>query len=121
LARERDIGLINGSPLHMGVLTPQGPPAWHPAPARVTEAARMAAEWCAGRGGNIAELALRFALDNPAVASTLVGMRTEAEVRENLRALEGEPDPELLSGVRDLLSGVQDVEWPSGLPENNPP
>ena len=121
LARERGIGLINGSPLHMGVLTPQGPPTWHPAPAAVTEAARLAAEWCARRGADIADLALRFALGNPVIASTLVGMRSEAEVHDNLRALEGEPDPELLAGVRDLLSEVQDVEWPSGLPENNPP
>lgn len=121
VASERGIGLINGSPLHMGVLTPQGPPAWHPAPAAVIEAARLATEWCAQRGGNIADLALRFALGNPAVACTLVGMRTEAEVHENLRALDGEPDPGLLAGVRTLLSGVQNAEWPSGLPENNPP
>lgn len=120
LARERGIGLINGSPLHMGVLTPQGPPPWHPAPAQVVEAGRAAAEWCAERGANLADVALRFALGHSAAASTLVGMRTEAEVLENLRALEGESDPDLLAGVQALLCEVQDVEWPSGLPENNP-
>lgn len=120
LVRERGVGLINGSPLHMGVLTPQGPPAWHPAPPEVIDAARAAASWCGRRGGDLADLALRFALGNPAIASTLVGVRTEAEVRANLLALEAGPDPEMLAGVRRVLSRVQDVEWPSGLPENNP-
>lgn len=120
LVGERGLGLINGSPLHMGVLTPQGPPEWHPAPTEVVEAAAAAARWCAARGVNIADVALRFALGNRSVASTLVGMGTEAEVHENLRALEGEPDPEILTGLRELLAGVQDVEWPSGLPEHDP-
>lgn len=121
LARERGIGLINGSPLHMGILTPQGPPPWHPAPAEVAEAGRAAAKWCTQRGANLAEVALQFALGSRSVASTLVGMRTEAEVHANLRALESEPDPELLAGLQALLAEVQDIEWPSGLPENNPP
>ena len=30
---DRGLGLINASPLHMGILTEAGPPAWHPAPA----------------------------------------------------------------------------------------
>jgi hypothetical protein len=48
-------------------------------------------------------------------------MRTEAEVRANLQALDAGPDPELLAAVRRLLEKVQDIEWTSGLPENNPP
>lgn len=120
-ASEQGIGLVNGSPLHMGVLTPQGPPGWHPAPFRVVEAARAAADWCRSRGADIADVALRFALGNGSVASTLVGMRTEEEVRRNLSALEGPPDLALLTGIRDILQAVQDVEWRSGLPENNPP
>jgi L-galactose dehydrogenase len=121
LVRSRGLGLINASPLHMGVLTPKGPPPWHPAPPEVLAAAREAAVWCAERGVDLPELALRFALGHPEVASTVVGMSTEAEVLANLRALDAVTDAEVLSGLRRLLSGVQDVEWPSGLPENNPP
>src|SRR5687768_7579055 len=43
LARERGTGLINASPLHMGVLTGRPPPAWHPAPPEVLGAAAEAA------------------------------------------------------------------------------
>lgn len=120
-ARARGIGLINASPLHMGVLTEQGPPAWHVAPAEVLEAARRAAAWCRSQGEDISDVALRFALRNGDVASTLVGMRTEAEVRANLRTLASDGDGAVLAAVREILAPVQDLEWPSGLPENNPP
>src|SRR6185437_17087010 len=36
-ARKHGIGLINASPLHMGILTNAGPPAWHPAPPQVRD------------------------------------------------------------------------------------
>lgn len=117
VVRERGVGLVNASPLHMGVLTPDGPPAWHPAPDEVLEAAREAKAWCAQRGADITDVALRFALGNRSVASMLVGMCTEAEVRANVRALDGGPDPDVLAGVRSRLRFVQDVEWPSGLAE----
>ena len=42
-ARERQIGMINASPLMMGILTAQGPAAWHPAPPQVRESALKAA------------------------------------------------------------------------------
>ena len=80
-----------------------------------------AAEWCAARGADLPDLALRFALANPSVASTLVGMRTAAEVEKNLAALEPGPYDTLIPELREMLRPVLDVEWPSGLPENNPP
>lgn len=120
-ARESGFGLINASALHMGVLTSGGPPAWHPAPPRILAAARAAGEWCAARGVELPHLALRFAIANPNVASTLVGMRTAAEVERNLAALEPGPDDQCIPHIRELLGPALDIEWPSGLPENNPP
>jgi L-galactose dehydrogenase len=119
LAGSQGMGLINASPLHMGVLTQAGPPAWHPAPPEVLSAARAAAAACAARGRDLAELALGFALSRATTASTLVGMRTEAEVLANVRTLDAPPDSALLEEVRQLLAPVHDLEWPSGLPENN--
>jgi L-galactose dehydrogenase len=111
----RSVGLISASPLHMGVLTSGGPPPWHPAPAEVLEAGRRAAAWCRERGLDLAEIALRFAAANPHAASTLVGVRTAAEVAVNLRALEPDPHPEMTAELRALLAPVRDREWPSGL------
>lgn len=56
------VGIISASPLSMGLLTPQGPPEWHPAPPELKEAARASAEYCRGQGVDIAKLALQFAV-----------------------------------------------------------
>lgn len=37
------VGLVNASPLAMGLLTQQGPPPWHPAPAQLKDRAAAAA------------------------------------------------------------------------------
>jgi L-galactose dehydrogenase len=120
--RGRGLGLINASPLHMGVLTAHGPPSWHPAPRAMLAAARGAAAWCAANSADIADVALRFALADAPVDSTLVGLRTRAEVLAGVRALEGAPDGRALAGVLSLLSSAQDIDWPSGLtePEGRP-
>lgn len=119
LASRAGVGLINASPLHMGILTHQGPPPWHPAPAEVRAAAQAAVEICEREGADLADLALRFALHAGSAASTLVGMRTEREVRRNLDALTASPDAALLARVLAALAPARDVEWPSGLPQND--
>lgn len=115
VVRERGVGLINASPLHMGVLTPNGPPPWHPAPPAMLTVARGAATWCAENGVDIADVALRFALTGAPVDSTLVGMCTPAQVLASVRALDGAPDAQALATVQALLRPAQDIDWPSGL------
>ena len=83
-AKENGIGLINASGLHMGLLTEEGPPKWHPAPAAVQEVGRKLATLCRDRGVNISSVALRYCLDHPYVSSTLVGMSNQAQVTRNL-------------------------------------
>lgn len=117
--RERGVGLINASPLHMGVLTANGPPAWHPAPPAILFAAGVAAAWCAENGLDIADVALRFALTGAPVDSTLVGMCTRAEVHASIRALDGGPDAGALAALQALLGPAQDIEWPSGLADGD--
>ena len=117
-AQEQGIGLINASALHMGLLTPQGGPEWHPAPAEVREAARTMVRMCEERGVDVAQLALRFAVANPYVASTLVGMATEADVLANVRALETPLDEDLVRELQTAVGAALNRSWPSGLPEN---
>jgi L-galactose dehydrogenase len=118
-AQANDIGLINASGLHMGVLTERGAPDWHPAPVIVREAAKKAAEVCRHHGQDISKVALRFCLDHPLVATTLVGMATRAEVKSNLQLLRIQSDPQLLDEIRTAVAGAFNYFWPSGKPENN--
>lgn len=109
-----NVGLINASPLHMGMLTAAGPPAWHPAPADVKDVAARVVEVCGARGVDVTTLALRYCLDYPYAASTLVGMSTREQVKRNLRALDFKIDRELLKEIEQIVAPVKDKSWPSG-------
>jgi L-galactose dehydrogenase len=116
--RERGIGLINASGLCMGLLTEHGPPDWHPAPREVRDAGRKAAEFCRAHGIDISEVALRFCLDHPYVASTLIGIASTREVETSLNLLRSETDSEFVGRIEALLAPVFNYDWPSGRPEN---
>ena len=119
LARERQIGLLNASPLHMRMLSDSGAPAWHPAPEPVKEAARRVVELCRATGAHAPTLALQFALKHEHVASTFVGMSSAEEVRQNIAALEGRPDPALLQEIDAIVAPVQGMMWISGFAWNH--
>lgn len=117
--RERGVGIINASPLSMGLLTERGAPAWHPAPEELKSACAAAAAHCRARGTDIAQLAVQFAVSNPAIATTLVGTASRENIEKNVAWAGSPPDPELLAEVQAILQPVQNLAWPSGRPENS--
>jgi L-galactose dehydrogenase len=78
-------GLINASPLAMGLLSGREPPPWHPAPDSLRAACESASDFARSRGVTLPRLALRFAARAPAV-TTLVGMHTPQQVDSNIEA-----------------------------------
>ena len=117
-ARQHGIGIINASPLHMGIITERGAPDWHPAPQSVRDAGQRVVALCRAHGLDASEVALRFCLDHPAVATTLVGMSSRAHVERNLKCLDLRIDPALLEEIRAAVAPVANLTWPSGRPEN---
>ncbi|MBV8834626.1 MAG: aldo/keto reductase [Acidobacteriaceae bacterium] len=115
----KGIGLINASPLHMRLLTDQGPPEWNPAPEKVRRAGAEIVALCRRYGADPAIVALRFCLDHPYVSSTLVGMSGALEVENNLKALNTPIDPDLLEKISQIAAPVSEVTWASGLAENS--
>ena len=118
VAKKHGVGVINASGLHMGILTEQGAPDWHPAPQAVRDAGREAAEFCRQQGVDVSHVALRHCFDHSGVASTLVGMSTRRHVEENLEALRNQVSPELLKQMSVIVAPVFNYVWPSGRPEN---
>ena len=116
---ERGIGVLNASPLSMGLLTEAGPPAWHPASAQLRAACAEAAAFCRREGTDIARLALQFAVALPGVASTIVGMVDPETVGRNLAWAAEPADAGLVAAVREILGDQHDAEWPVGRPENS--
>ncbi|MFL6449785.1 MAG: aldo/keto reductase [Bryobacteraceae bacterium] len=112
------IGLINASPLHMGLLGGIPLPAWHPAPESVRDAATRVRQLCHDRHLNPAQVGLRYCLDDSYVASTLIGMATPEQVRMNTEAIALNLEESLCSDIQRIIEPVKNLVWPSGRPEN---
>lgn len=115
----KGVGIINASPLAMGLLTERGAPDWHPAPEPLKAACAKAAAFCRARGVDIAQLALQHVVSHPAIATTLVGTANPENLRKNAAWIEQPPDPQLLAEVQAILAPVRNMTWPSGRPENH--
>ncbi len=119
LTEPRGITVLNASPVALGMLSEKGPQPWHPAPAALKDfVAQVVAKWQT-KGVSLAKLSLQQSLANPAIASTISGMATLAELENSISALEEPLDLELLAAVRADFAPVLDATWPSGRPENN--
>jgi len=116
--QETGVGLLNASPLHMGLLGIKPVPSWHPAPQSVREAAVAVRSACERFNVDPGTLALRVCLNHRAVASTLVGISCEAEVKAAYAALDWTPPEELMQRVRSIVEPVNNTVWPSGLIKN---
>jgi len=117
--KQKEVGIINASPLGMGLLTERGTPDWHPAQDEIKKTCARAAAYCRSRGVDIAQLAIQFALANPDLSTTLVGTANPENLKKNVRWLEAPMDHELLGEVQAILAPIRDQTWSSGRPENN--
>ena len=114
VAEARGVGVLNASPLAMGLLTPQGPPPWHPASETIKQHCRDAARFCEEIGQNIATLGMQFCYAESQIPSTITGTAKRAELEANLKALASPPDPALLAAVQQRLAPIHNQTWPSG-------
>jgi L-galactose dehydrogenase len=114
VAEARGTGVMNASPLAMGLLTDQGPQPWFPGQPEVREACARAAELCRTRGADIAFLGMQFAYAQKQVPCTLTGAARKGELDANLRAMTEPIDRDLLADVMKALDPVRDWTWPSG-------
>ena len=108
---QKGIGIINASPLSMGLLSQRGVPAWHPAPKALVEACQRAAEHCSKKGYPIEKLAVQFSVSNPRIASTLFSSANPDNVRRNIEWANEEPDWELVKEVKAIIGDQQRVTW----------
>jgi L-galactose dehydrogenase len=114
VAEAKGVGVLNASPLSLGLFTNQGPPPWHPAPAEIKDACRRAAELCRSRSADIAFLGMQFCFAEARIPSTITGTAKQDELAINLRAMTEPIDRQLLADVQAILAPVKDRVWPSG-------
>lgn len=108
---QKGIGIINASPLAMGLLSQRGVPAWHPAPQALVESCQQAVRHCQAKHYPIEKLAMQYAVSNPRIATTLFSSANPANVRTNIRYVEEPIDWELVHEVRDIIGTQLRVTW----------
>jgi L-galactose dehydrogenase len=113
-AERHGVGVLNASPLGMGLLTNQGPPPWHPGSEEIKAACRAAAELCRTRGADVSVLGMQFCAGEPSISSTITGAATVNELRTNLRALAEPIDAGLLADIQAVLAPVRNRTWANG-------
>jgi len=105
------VGIINASPLSMGLLSVRGVPAWHPAPKALVEACAKAARYCQQQGYPIERLAVQYAVGNEHIASTLFSSANPENVKRNIAWANEEADPALVKAVQDIIGEQKRVTW----------
>lgn len=107
----KGIGIINASPLSMGLLSQRGVPDWHPAPKALVEACQRAVAHCSGKNYPIEKLAMQYAVSNPRIATTLFSTTNPANVITNVNYVNEPMDETLVKEVRQIIGDQMRVSW----------
>ena len=106
------IGVINASPLSMGLLSDRGTPEWHPAPQPLKDACRRAAEYCRSKDYPIEKLAMQFSTSlNPRIATTLFSSANPKNVLKNINYVSEPMDEQLVKDVQAIIGDQMRVRW----------
>jgi len=108
---ENGIGVINASPLSMGLLTQRGVPDWHPAPKPLVKACAQAAAYCTEQGEEIERLAMQFSTQNPRIATTLFSSTNPDNVKKNIQWISNPADESMVAAVKDIIGDQKRVSW----------
>jgi len=105
------IGIINASPLSMGLLSTRGVPDWHPAPKSLVEACASAVKHINDSGCQAEKTAIQFACSNPHIATTLFSSASPANVRKNVEYVESPCDWNLVKEAQAIIGDQMGVRW----------
>lgn len=82
------VAFINASPIAMGLLCGNDPPAWHPASDNLKARCKAAAAYAAQHGSNLARLAIAFSSRHPRIPTTLVSSTSLDLMKANIDVMQ---------------------------------
>ena len=121
LCKQKDMGLMNAAPLVQRILSDASIPEWHNAPAELKAIQAPLLECCKKYGVALSDVAIRYAIDHPYIASTIIGMCDQTNVKKNIGVLESSIPEGLLAEINQIVAPVKNTMWFEGMPENNIP
>lgn len=119
LSKEKGFGLMNAAPLMQRILSSEPLPDWHRSPDEVKAMQPILVAICEKYGVSLPQVALRFAMGHPDIATTIVGMNSLKTIQENVSAVDFQIPQGLLEEIETLLAPVKNKMWFEGKAENN--
>jgi aryl-alcohol dehydrogenase-like predicted oxidoreductase len=117
--KQKGVGIMNAAPFSARLLTNSQLPPWHKATPEVRAICRQAAEHCAQRGIDIAQLAVQYSLAHPDLTTCIVGSANPENVRKWVEWSELPLDQQLVQEVLQILAPIHNWYYIEGRPENN--
>ena len=117
--QSKGVGAMNAAPFAARLLSNDPLPPWHRATPAVREVARRAAEHCASRGVDIAQLALQYSIRNPAMTTCVTGSANPQRVKQWADWAAQPIDEPLLAETLAILEPIHNWFHIEGRPENN--
>src|SRR6266481_4936582 len=102
----KSVGIMNAGPFSARLLTNAPLPQWLKEPENVKAAARKAAEHCAKKGVDIAQLALQFSIAHPDITTTIAGSANPENIRKWAQWAAEPLDQPLLAEVLEIFKPV---------------
>ncbi|MGA0560204.1 aldo/keto reductase [Larkinella sp. VNQ87] len=121
LSLEKGFGLLNAAPLMQRILSEAPIPVWQSSPQAVKELQPKLIALCREYDLALSDVALKYAVGHPVIATTIVGMNEQRQLEQNVRALDIQIPGELLQRIHTLVAPVKNQFWFEGKPENNLP
>jgi len=117
--KTKGVGIMNAAPFSARLLTNTTLPKWHKATLEVRAIAKKAADHCAARSVDIAQLAVQFSIENEDMATCIVGSANPDNVRKWVSWADAPIDRQLMNEVLEILKPIHNWFYIEGRPENN--
>jgi L-galactose dehydrogenase len=121
LSQEKGFGLMNAAPLMQRILSDAPLPDWHRSPQAVKDVQPKLLQLCESYGVRLSDVAIKYAVDHPDIATTIVGMWEVKHVEQNIKALDITIPADLMEAILKIVRPVKNQLWFEGKPENNIP
>lgn len=109
--KNKDIEIINSSPLAMGLLTEKGPPSWHPASKLMLNKVSELNLYCKNNKENISDLSMKYSLSNDNILTTITGGKNINEIHKNINCLNKPLSNFLIKDINKILYPIKNCLW----------
>nr|XP_031847268.1 L-galactose dehydrogenase-like isoform X3 [Nomia melanderi] len=113
--KAKNIGVINAALTCMGLLTNNGPPAWHLSLEKTKQICSDMGKYCKERDTELAKLAIWYSMQSEDISTHLIGMNTLKHLHMNFDILQNgitEREKTILKEIQEkYVSTITDKHW----------